>query len=466
MRVWLFALLLGCASACTESIHTHHESILNVQSTTPITVRYVLGDDLDSTQGLHIKVLTPLKTPVWLVNTTLCIGCSPIVARSGSSQLSSARVNTPVGYLALAGGVWTLGRQGPRVTAALALGLALHVSSADTCDVEVTITFPRSGLQGYDTLALNLPSDATVVQCPPAFSLENGGCQPKMPLPPIDKVKAQSMFRWVPKRANECPSYIHDMFWVKAEDDKIYPRWHLPEVTIDGFKCAFGHEHGDDPNSPGPYQNELFPFGFVNEKMYEHDPTNDRHENHEGHKFHVTNADICANNVVTDCEGGKKIATCHSVLKVHQGTSSGDAFVNNLHEVLLYAKCDQHLGYYFKGGGVRVFPSNRMRGPMGPMMSNFVGYKRLAYLDTLISWAGAVAPLDSRRHLRSSTCTARRDRSAPAKSKWRTCRGTHRTVLIISGLAQWLMTSAWLTFNTLMITVISLPNIGSLTKSS
>ena len=172
----------------------------------------------------------------------------------------------------------------------------------------------------------------------------------------------------------------HKAFFVVGPDGKKYPTWHEPVATnpITGVgKCYFGHEHGRDPKLAQVWktkqiQNYFYfdankngvmdaseeavtgiPFGYVNEQM---DLAGGlmRHEDHVGHKVDWVNGepDLATHNMSTSANGGAWIGKlgdgvmskdtgvrCYFLAKAHQGTSSGDALTNNLHEVMYFADC-------------------------------------------------------------------------------------------------------------------------------
>jgi hypothetical protein len=108
-----------------------------------------------------------------------------------------------------------------------------------------------------------------------------------------------------------CPAWVHDRYVTTGPDGKLYPTWHPP--VDPQYGCYFGHEHGDDPRTSVLF-NEVGmpPFGYVNAVEGQ------RTEDHVGHKVFVIN---------DDTRGGSLL------VKLHQGTHSPDAFVNNLHEL-------------------------------------------------------------------------------------------------------------------------------------
>jgi hypothetical protein len=114
-----------------------------------------------------------------------------------------------------------------------------------------------------------------------------------------------------PVAGQPCPAWVHDRYTATGPDGLQYPTWHPPVDSQYG--CYFGHEHGDDPRTSVLF-NEVGmpPFGYVNAVEGQ------RKEDHVGNKVFVVN---------DDTRGGSLF------VKLHQGTHSPDAFVNNLHEL-------------------------------------------------------------------------------------------------------------------------------------
>ncbi|MEP7166499.1 MAG: dockerin type I repeat-containing protein [Candidatus Woesebacteria bacterium] len=192
----------------------------------------------------------------------------------------------------------------------------------------------------------------------------------------------------------------HNSYYVVAYDGMKYPTWHPPVVTnpITGVgKCYFGHEHGTNPqgyqywdeivqhfgkdvNGDGkitamvigtdgkitPGDHAGIPFGIANEHMNEYynqegrDSIFVRHEDHVGHKIEYVNgeADMVGNTTHVmqpiNTTGGINVpyykgtdsntyyptgVKCTHFHKFHQGTHSGDAMRNNLHEVIFHSNC-------------------------------------------------------------------------------------------------------------------------------
>jgi hypothetical protein len=124
----------------------------------------------------------------------------------------------------------------------------------------------------------------------------------------------------------------------------MYPTWHPPTDPATG--CTFGHEHGRDPRGSklywlvGP-----IPFGYANEQLDIWDPSLSRHEDHVGHKVEWQN------DIVMRLEDGAVSEileiTCDVLTKLHQGTHSPDAFVNNLHELAYHIRCTDGTEMHF-----------------------------------------------------------------------------------------------------------------------
>jgi hypothetical protein len=191
----------------------------------------------------------------------------------------------------------------------------------------------------------------------------------------------------------------HNAYYVIAYEGIKYPTWHPPVVVnpITGVgKCYFGHEHGTNPQKY-VYWNEIvqhfgkdvngdgkitamvitddgkitandragIPFTIANEHMDQYynkegrDSIFVRHEDHVGHKIEIVNNESEMNgnstHVMTQLTGTIGInvpyyksgtntylptgVVCSHLHKFHQGTHSGDAILNNLHEVIFHSKC-------------------------------------------------------------------------------------------------------------------------------
>ncbi|MBG6122764.1 hypothetical protein [Corynebacterium aquatimens] len=160
-----------------------------------------------------------------------------------------------------------------------------------------------------------------------------------------------------------CTGTDHERFMVTAPDGRKYDGWHPTVITrADGSTCAFGHEHGDNPEDSKIYAwtmeklNQIapngqavtgIPFGYVGHQSVEYaqqastNPAH-RHEDHYGHKVFVVNDVKLVNEdrtkgYVEDSKG--KPVTCNYLIKLHQGTHSSDATNNNAHELFYAVQC-------------------------------------------------------------------------------------------------------------------------------
>jgi len=191
----------------------------------------------------------------------------------------------------------------------------------------------------------------------------------------------------------------HNAYHVIAYDGLKYPTWHPPVVNnpiTQVGKCAFGHEHGSDPqkyihwneiiqhfgkdiNSDGvitplvigsngqitPGDRAGIPFGIANEHMDQYynqegrDSVFVRHEDHVGHKIEQVSyeSEMIGNTThpMAQIPGTSGInipyyqsgsntfqptgVTCSHLHKFHQGTHSTDALLNNMHEVIFHSTC-------------------------------------------------------------------------------------------------------------------------------
>ncbi len=163
---------------------------------------------------------------------------------------------------------------------------------------------------------------------------------------------------WTPTAHDTCSAELHRSFSVVGPDGKLYPTWHPPTVVdpATGQTCTFGHEHGDDPASSDIFEwvtdhlnsstarGRGVPFGYVSEALDVYGPANGtatRHEDNVGHKIVVADdvrlVSTSPRGYVRDATG--QTITCDVLMKVHQGTHSGDALINNAHELLYAARC-------------------------------------------------------------------------------------------------------------------------------
>ncbi|MCF4967941.1 carbohydrate-binding protein [Nostoc sp. CMAA1605] len=175
----------------------------------------------------------------------------------------------------------------------------------------------------------------------PVLAISGKPVRTKDLLPAVSEILAKSYGMWSPGKTWECPKWMHDTYWTRGEDGKVYPTWHPPvdfnpETNI---YCTYGHEHGDDPRSSEVFNIAGMPaFGYVNEQLAANNPSNPsvhRHEDHFGHKVLVAN-----NWRMYNANNSSETKTCDVSLKVHMGTHSPDALTNTAHEMFASGKCD------------------------------------------------------------------------------------------------------------------------------
>lgn len=157
-------------------------------------------------------------------------------------------------------------------------------------------------------------------------------------LPPTNLTLARTFGRWSPSQAGDCPKWLHDTYWVRGEDDKVYPTWH-PAATFNpetGQYCTFGHEHGSDPSGSDVVQLAgPLAFGFVSENFEPNAPTLQRIEDHVGYKVIVANKFKFYNG-----DNPSQSKSCSSLTTLHVGTHSPDAFTNTAHEMHTAGQCE------------------------------------------------------------------------------------------------------------------------------
>lgn len=148
---------------------------------------------------------------------------------------------------------------------------------------------------------------------------------------------------------------LHDSFWTKGPDNKVYATWHPPVADLpNGETCYFGHEHGDDPRQSPFYTQPQYqqlrddgfipvPFGYANEVYAA--AQGSRHEDHFGHKIFRENFETAYGNSVSPAAVQGTGSVCSALLKLHQGTHSADALTNHLHEVIAHIDCSALPGY-------------------------------------------------------------------------------------------------------------------------
>lgn len=169
--------------------------------------------------------------------------------------------------------------------------------------------------------------------------------------------KAYRERNWTPTAHDTCSAELHRSYSAIGPDGKLYPTWHPPTVVdpATGQTCTFGHEHGDDPARSDIYgwvtdflnadpSRRGIPFGYVSEALDAWSAGNGgvtRHEDNVGHKVIVADdvrlVTASPRGYVRDGNGDPVV--CDVLMKVHQGSHSGDAIVNNAHELLYAARC-------------------------------------------------------------------------------------------------------------------------------
>ena len=147
---------------------------------------------------------------------------------------------------------------------------------------------------------------------------------------------SSAMGTWKPGRFDSCTQAVHDQYAVTGPDGKRYPTWHPPVDPATG--CTFGHEHGRDPHGSAlyPLVGDV-PFGVANEALLAWQPGSMRHEDHVGHKIEWEN-----NVQLHYSVNGARVpfgVYCDWLAKLHQGTHSPDALVNNTHEIYYAVRC-------------------------------------------------------------------------------------------------------------------------------
>lgn len=195
----------------------------------------------------------------------------------------------------------------------------------------------RDTVQQIDTLH-KVQSTAFLNKPSPNTPQAGTAVRTKTLLPPADATAARNFGLWTPTQIGDCPKWLHDTYWVRGDDGKVYPTWH-PAVDFDpdtGKYCTFGHEHGSDPRGSNIFSAVgLPPFGYVNENHEPGTPSLQRVEDHFGHKVLVAN-DFSFYNANNPSETRK----CDLLVTIHVGTHSPDAFTNTAHEIHRAGKCE------------------------------------------------------------------------------------------------------------------------------
>lgn len=235
----------------------------------------------------------------------------------------------------------------PRRLALTLVGGALVACSDARSPAAPPAPPPNPAPGGVQVMVVSLP------RCAASVTSSAGTC-----LPHASHPYSHAYELWKPDgRTDTCPANLHDAYWTLGPDGKVYPTWHPPtQPDGPGAGCGFGHEHGRDP-SGSRLASWGLPFGYVNEQHAPGDVTSQRHEDHVGHKVDWAN-----DWTFTGTRNGEQVTLKGDLLvKIHQGTHSGDALRNNLHEVFYYLKLEdgaelrlRFLNAFGPGGSFRV----------------------------------------------------------------------------------------------------------------
>ncbi len=264
---------------------------------------------------------------------TFSFRCTTAKRCTGETRLRLAGVNGPVKTYSIAAGA----TQAQTVKLNAAQQAAVPAGTRGTGEIRITEKAPAAIAGRGVAITVTRPA------APPA------------------ETPASTAYRernWTPTAHDTCSAAFHRSFSVVGPDGKLYPTWH-PPTAVDpatGQPCSFGHEHGDDPASSDiytwvtdfldakPAQSRGIPFGYVSEALDTYAATRDnvtRHEDNVGHKVIVVNdiklVTASPRGYLRDRAGA--VVTCDVLMKVHQGSHSGDALINNAHELLYAARC-------------------------------------------------------------------------------------------------------------------------------
>jgi hypothetical protein len=195
----------------------------------------------------------------------------------------------------------------------------------------------RETTQNIDDIQ-KVQSKTQVNRPAPSLPMTGAAVRTQALLPGSTEQLARAYGLWSPGKSWECPKWLHDTYWTKGEDGKVYPTWH-PPVDFNpetGKYCTYGHEHGDDPRGSEVFSiAKMPPFGFVNEQHSPNDPTHQRHEDHFGHKVFVAN-----NWTMYNEYDAKQTRSCDLIAKIHMGSHSADALTNTAHEMFATGQCE------------------------------------------------------------------------------------------------------------------------------
>lgn len=177
------------------------------------------------------------------------------------------------------------------------------------------------------------------------------GDQPQSAPPGPDVVRSFGFGSWPNDHLTPSCRDLHDSYWTRGPnagasvdpnhpENRAYHTWHPALATnpATGERCDIGHEHGLDPRlAPA----ELFErsggwpaFGYVAETL-----AGARHEDHVGHKVTVARFRASIGNGAGSEPLYDAGFECDWLSKIHQGSSTLDAFANHLHEYFLTLRC-------------------------------------------------------------------------------------------------------------------------------
>lgn len=182
----------------------------------------------------------------------------------------------------------------------------------------------------------------------------NPGDQPRSDVPGSSIVRSAGFGSFPSSHLSPTCVSLHNRYWVQgpgaktgsnpnASENKAYHTWH-PAITTHpdtSETCDFGHEHGTNPSHASAEVFELsggWPaFGYAADVAAAAGGA--RHEDHVGHKVTVARFRAAIGNTA----GSEPIYDagfeCNWLSKIHQGSSSLDAFANHLHEYYLTLQC-------------------------------------------------------------------------------------------------------------------------------
>lgn len=198
------------------------------------------------------------------------------------------------------------------------------------------------------TTTTTAPGETTTTTTPvPATP----GDQPQAGPPPAGVVRSHGFGNWPSDHLTDTCKALHDSYWTTGPnsgtstdpghpENLAYHTWH-PALAVNpstGERCDFGHEHGYNPTLA---PDELFTlsggwpaFGYVANTL-----GGARHEDHVGHKVTVARFRASIGNGAGSEPLYDAGFECDWLSKIHQGSSTLDAFANHLHEYFLTLRC-------------------------------------------------------------------------------------------------------------------------------